>query len=204
MSQIVSANIMDELTKCDNCKRIYNYYDFQAHSENCFRMPPPDQEPEQTELISKAKFNINSYKNSVNILKPHLQRSLGASYNMFYNSSTMNINPYFNDNNVLNELMHTIPNNTIESTSEQLVEQLVDQLNDIEINSRGVSRIELNKYSQQIQIAIPFECSICLNTHNVGDEYLAIKCGHIFCLECSIKWFERKSLCPLCKCDIRF
>jgi len=102
--------------------------------------------------------------------------------------------------------MHTIPmsienaNNPIQSLTNQLDGIEIE----IEINGGSISREELKKYTQQIQIAIPFECSICLNTHNVGDEYLAIKCGHIFCLECSIKWFERKSLCPLCKCDIRF
>jgi len=203
MSQMNSENIMDDLTKCDYCKRIYNYYDFQSHSEYCFRIPPPDPKPEKTEpSISKIK----AYRDNINILKPNTQRSLSASFNMFYISSTMNTNPYFNDNNILAELMHSIPPTMVQAT-----DQLAEQINGIgididskSISGSGISRMELYKYTQQIQIAIPFECPICLNTHNTGTEYLAVKCGHIFCLECSVKWFECKSLCPLCKCDIRY
>jgi hypothetical protein len=178
-------------------------------------MQPPNPEPEQNEPISNINvninFNMNSYKNRINILKPNTQRSLGASYNMFYNSSTINTNPYFpyfNNNSILEEVMHITPNNTLEVATnpitEQLTEQLTDQLNIMKIGSGGISRTELYKYVQRIQIAIPFECPVCLNTHNTGTEYLAIKCGHIFCTECSIKWFECKPLCPLCKCDIRY
>lgn len=215
LRQMGSSNIMDELTKCNNCKRIYNYYDFLAHSETCYLMPntgsnsetssatSEDNNPNVGLVINKSK--LQSYRD--NILKPRVQRSLGNSFNMYYNPSTINFNLNFNNN--LEELMHTIPmsienaNNPIQSLTNQLDGIEIDSGNLYGSLSGSISREELKKYTQQIQIAIPFECPICLTTHNTGTEYLAIKCGHIFCIDCSIKWFKCKPLCPLCKCDIR-
>lgn len=48
------------------------------------------------------------------------------------------------------------------------------------------------------------ECSICLDAFEVGDIMRVMKCGHRFHKPCVDEWLGRyKSVCPLCKIDMR-
>jgi len=48
------------------------------------------------------------------------------------------------------------------------------------------------------------ECSICLLNFEPGDMMRVMKCGHRFHKECVDEWLSRyKSVCPLCKTDMR-
>ena len=46
---------------------------------------------------------------------------------------------------------------------------------------------------------------VCMNTYeyNEGNSFYLMKCLHSFCDECSKKWFDFKSVCPLCKTNMK-
>ncbi|KAK6591185.1 asparagine-rich protein [Cryptosporidium xiaoi] len=45
-------------------------------------------------------------------------------------------------------------------------------------------------------------CLICLENFKDKQEILWLPCTHCFCKECIISWFNRGSVCPICKDDI--
>jgi hypothetical protein len=46
------------------------------------------------------------------------------------------------------------------------------------------------------------ECSICINTYEVGDVFITTKCKHMFHYECLQQWVSDHSECPNCRCDL--
>ena len=46
-----------------------------------------------------------------------------------------------------------------------------------------------------------FDCPICLMKMTCGDDVTSVHGEHIFHTQCIKKWFNRSSLCPLCKLD---
>jgi hypothetical protein len=63
----------------------------------------------------------------------------------------------------------------------------------IEKDSIIKSSLTLNK-----NIKKNLECSIC---HNLLNDPLRTKCGHIFCQICIFKWLERHDNCPICRVE---
>ena len=45
---------------------------------------------------------------------------------------------------------------------------------------------------------IGYECLICLDEFNQGQQIIMIKCGHLYHKPCIDKWFLKKKTCPLC------
>ena len=45
---------------------------------------------------------------------------------------------------------------------------------------------------------IGYECLICLEEFNQGQQIVMIKCDHIYHKTCIDKWFLKKKTCPLC------
>jgi len=43
-----------------------------------------------------------------------------------------------------------------------------------------------------------YECLICLDEFNQGQQIVMIKCGHIYHKACLDSWFLKKKTCPLC------
>jgi len=184
-------DIIAKNAKCNTCKREYNYYDYLAHSEICNKYQNIEIDNSNNNYYDN--YYGNDYDNigmgyetdtEVDITLPNLYNS----YALNYPRTTINTNPKLNNNSILEELMSNQINN------------LSNQLANIGI---GIAKNDLYKYSNKIYLQIPYDCAICLETHNIGSEYLIFNCGHIFCLNCSNNWFEYKPICPLCKKDIR-
>ena len=45
---------------------------------------------------------------------------------------------------------------------------------------------------------IGYECLICLDEFNQGQQIIMIKCGHLYHKPCLDSWFLKKKTCPLC------
>ena len=45
---------------------------------------------------------------------------------------------------------------------------------------------------------IGYECIICLEGFNEGENVSLIKCGHVYHSECLYTWMLKKPVCPLC------
>ena len=184
---------------CNVCNQECNYYDYLAHSETCNQYTNMNTNMDTNIHIENSNSNSNynnmlmGYEtdNELNdnpIARTFSLPNLYNSYKLNYPSATHN--PNTNRNSILEELMNNSINN------------LTHQLNNININN-SISRNDLYKYSNKIYLQLQYECAICIETHNIGTEYLIFKCGHLFCLNCSNRWFEYKPICPLCKQDIR-
>ena len=46
-------------------------------------------------------------------------------------------------------------------------------------------------------------CAICVTDINENEGRYITKCGHSFHLECILPWFERSTICPMCREDDR-
>jgi hypothetical protein len=58
-------------------------------------------------------------------------------------------------------------------------------------------------YSSKYNITIIKNCSICLETYNIGSEFYYMKCCHEFCKKCSEIWFMKSCKCPLCGINLQ-
>ena len=48
------------------------------------------------------------------------------------------------------------------------------------------------------------ECAICMRSFEIDGVVSLLRCGHYFCKECVVQWFEGMNAtnCPLCRCDV--
>jgi len=46
-------------------------------------------------------------------------------------------------------------------------------------------------------------CAICISEFEDGEELRKLPCGHFFHKDCVDEWFNRSSVCPMCKRDVR-
>jgi len=56
---------------------------------------------------------------------------------------------------------------------------------------------DIGEYIAETKI-LDYECLICLDEFNQGQQIIMIKCGHIYHKNCIDKWFLKKKTCPLC------
>ena len=61
----------------------------------------------------------------------------------------------------------------------------------------------LSLYSEKVPITENSDCVICMNTYQQGKIFYLMKCMHSFCDDCSKRWFDFKSVCPLCKTNMK-
>lgn len=170
-------DILEYLTKCEYCNNVFNYYDYLAHREICYL----------------GYEGYDGYEADIE------NNNIGLSYNLNYSSR---IKPT------------STTHNNIQTTilDDLMLNNITTRMNSMILNN-GISKNELYKYCTITHLDVPYECPICLIIHNQNpqtmqpqqpqQQYIKIKCGHLFCNDCGQKWFEYRALCPICKCDIR-
>ena len=60
------------------------------------------------------------------------------------------------------------------------------------------SKLHFVRKEEKIENTLNFDdgiCSICLFPH---EDKARVTCGHVFCLQCLMKWMEIKVACPAC------
>lgn len=72
-----------------------------------------------------------------------------------------------------------------------------------EIVDIGLGVDNLSLYSTKNPIKEDSYCVICMSTHTKGSQFYLMKCMHSFCEDCSKRWFDFKSVCPLCKTNMK-
>jgi hypothetical protein len=194
----MDMEIVEKLVKCLHCNNEFNHYDYLAHSEICYLGNSIDYgyEADTEYTIENTHTNTNTNTNT------HMHiHSLEQSYKLNY-PSRIQPTQTIGTSNILEELMQS-------QNQYNFLENITGRLNNITFNNisiSGISRNDLLKYSNIIQLHNnnSYECPICLIIHPFNKQYIKIKCGHLFCIDCGPKWFEYKALCPICKCDIRY
>lgn len=47
------------------------------------------------------------------------------------------------------------------------------------------------------------DCLICRETYEI-DDYVKLKCGHVYCTECFRTWYKKKTTTSCCLCFKKF
>ena len=105
----------------------------------------------------------------------------------------INTNTNYFNNELNNEL-----NNESNNESNTITESSLFEIVDI-----GLGIENLSLYSTKNPIKEDSYCVICMNTHKKGTQFYLMKCMHSFCEDCSKRWFDFKSVCPLCKTNMK-
>ena len=111
----------------------------------------------------------------------HINHNLDNSYNQY------------NDNLYNSMINRGFDNDIMES----------DIQNENSLNDIGIGIKNLSLHSTQVTIIEDSYCVICMDTYNEGKTFYLMKCMHSFCDDCSRRWFDFKSVCPLCKTNIK-
>jgi len=129
--------------------------------------------------------NNNNNNNDIEIQNDY------PNYNSDYNNNINNIYSRMDIENLYNPLLN-IGFNQIHNIDKSTID-----------NGLGIENLYL--YSTKIEITEDSYCVICMNTYeyNTGNSFYLMKCMHSFCDECSKKWFDFKSVCPLCKTNMK-
>ena len=80
-------------------------------------------------------------------------------------------------------------------------EECSPSLTDISASESASSDVDEFK-GDSAETDVPFCCPICLQS--ASDPVTLVACHHFFCMECIIKWFQKKLECPLCKVSCAF
>ena len=139
-------------------------------------------------LVHYVSDDIYNYDTSSGMDIEHIDIGIDLDlYNPMIDRGFNNIS-----NNTTNNYFNTIENNNIN------IQNNSDLPFDI-----GLGIENLSLYSTKIPIAEDSYCVICMNTYEKGNEFYLMKCLHSFCDECSKRWFDFKSVCPLCKTNMK-
>ena len=63
--------------------------------------------------------------------------------------------------------------------------------------SKKQDRKDIDEYIVEKKL-IGYECLICLEEYDEGQQLTVIKCGHLYHKPCLDTWFLKKQTCPLC------
>lgn len=72
----------------------------------------------------------------------------------------------------------------------------------VRIRTSRLSSLKVIEYSQELFGDASGECCICLSHFSPTTQLLQTPCNHIMHRECLERWFEKSSLCPLCRTDV--
>jgi len=170
------ANIDENaLFTCGICHIVLKYYDYLSHSETCI-IPNMDNNSMDTYDNTYENTYANTYANTYE----------GTYYDYVPNNSSNNVNLY-------NSMFNNGLNNNLFNDSQEN-----DNIVDI-----GLGIENLSLYSEKVPITENSDCVICMNTYQQGKIFYLMKCMHSFCDDCSKRWFDFKSVCPLCKTNMK-
>lgn len=112
----------------------------------------------------------------------------------------MSSNSLNNNNSNSNSINYNLYNSMIDRGFNNT---LHDTINNIPLIDIGLGIKNLSLYSTQITLKEDSYCVICMDTYDKGKSFYLMKCMHSFCDECSKRWFDFKSVCPLCKTNMK-
>jgi len=177
----------NNLVICYSCNIVLEYADYISHCEICrYTLPNnydnnnDNNDNNDNDDIVTHYGNENENENENNILNINNIEPTYYDYDTLYN-------PMINRNFYNENLFNTINN--------------ISNVNQIDDLGLGIENLSL--YSTQIPITEDSYCVICMNTYEKGNSFYLMKCMHSFCDDCSKRWFDFKSVCPLCKTNMR-
>lgn len=133
------------------------------------------QEPQLQEPNSNTIYESNSY------LSDFINTSINIILNEFNENNLNNLNINFDDN-FLDRFFDDLEDVKVTLSNEQM-----NNLKQIKLNKNNITNYTNN-------------CSICLDSFNLNEELLVLKCNHYFHYNCIHPWLTKESTkCPTCR-----
>lgn len=57
-------------------------------------------------------------------------------------------------------------------------------------------------YEFQENLTTETECCICFEEYHRGMVMKTLKCNHVIHYPCILRWYQKASTCPMCRCEI--
>lgn len=202
----------EDLVNCPNCYKVFKYYDYLSHGEICndsenrlmemsyggeeYRIEreyeTDDEREAEDELEYIALSRYNNISSSLQESSSPLSRRLNG------------VNDMSGRNLMEMSLIDDIMRNRIGGASfmmmDSQMEAIMQGLNEVDI---GLGKENMGLYGNGYKTLHATNCIICFNTYSAGEEFYMTKCMHTFCKCCSERWFEERSLCPLCNRNLK-
>ncbi len=184
-----------ELFTCGICNIVLKYFDYLSHTELCILQDNNDNDNNDNNDMNSENFNnfnnLNFDDSYGNAYYDYERNAEHYSHNTSRISNVDLYNPMIENN--FNTALNLETNNNNNNNND-------NGYPDIDI---GIGIENLSLYSEKKQIIEETYCVICMNTFETGNSFYLMKCTHAFCDECSKKWFDFKSVCPLCKTNMK-
>ena len=188
------------LVQCSKCEKVFQYYDYVSHTEICrnyesFTNKGARGAEALADIDADDEYDDDDDENK-NRIGDGIGIGDGISIEDMYN-------PMFNrgfTNHRYSNMNNNIDNNMDTDMRDNSFENLLTNIGNLDI---GLGRDNIEQYGCKIAIPEIIECTICLNTYDIGNEFYTMKCMHSFCKICSELWFESRSFCPLCKTNLK-
>jgi len=172
-------NIINEnnLVSCPYCDMVMIYIDYLSHFEHPYRCGTFSTPHPSTNMNNN---NVNNGNNS---------DSDDNNYNAYSRMTNVDLDLYnpMIDRGFFNT--HALDN--------------INETNVLDLVDIGLGVENLSLYSTKNPIKEDSYCVICMTTHTTGASFYLMKCLHSFCEDCSKRWFDFKSTCPLCKTNMK-
>lgn len=177
----------ENLLNCPNCNNVYRYYDYLSHIELCnYNDNSSMTNNYDNEYMLETEYEGDDENDEVEYID--ISRL----------SSSLNDNFIPNNrNNRNNRLERSIIQNIMDS---RRINNLIDDFQNVDI---GIGKDKLYLYGNKYITSNDTDCVICLNTFTADNDFYMMKCCHSFCSNCAEKWFEFKSICPLCNRNLK-
>ena len=199
----MEIDISINLITCPECHIVFQYYDFLSHSNTCTihnnttnisdmntEVDSGSDNDMDTDMDTDIHMNIDNRINSLNRftgLNDYGNYSNNL-YNPMIHRGFQNDDDNNNNINILNNYISSLSINTNTNTNIQCI---------------GLTKIEFENNSKIIELNEQIDCSICLCNYPKNTHFYLMNCKHLFCIECSNKWFSKNSLCPLCRTNYK-
>ena len=208
-------NAIEDLVNCPNCYKVFKYYDYLSHGEVCnggevnnidwnyggneymlhengeYESDDEREAEDELEYIALSRYN-------------NLSSSLQESASPLNNIRLNGINDVSGRNLLEMSLIDDIMRNRRGGNEIHMMdiqmEAIMQGLNNVDI---GLGKENLEMYGNRYKTLHATNCIICFNTYSAGEDFYMTKCMHTFCKECSERWFEYRSLCPLCNRNLK-
>ena len=188
MSSINDILNETNLVSCPYCDMVMIYVDYLSHFEHPYRCGTFNTPPPSTNVNNVYISNVNNGNSS---------DSDDNNYNAYSRMINVDLDLYnpMIDRGLINRNTNTSNNiNLTDNMNETNILDLVDI---------GLGVENLSLYSTKNPIKEDSYCVICMTTHTTGASFYLMKCLHSFCEDCSKRWFDFKSTCPLCKTNMK-
>jgi len=224
---LLNNALLNEILTCSNCNKVMQYFDYLSHLELCnLQVEKYNNNPNNPNTNTNTNNNDPNNIENIEDINANIYENLYANGNVNLNTNnnlifdnTYGVTYYDYENYINNDNMISRTNSNLynpmigrgtnnsnhsnhsnNSNNNHIENQASIQDLSVDI---GLGIENLSLYGEKIPMNEDSYCVICMNTFEKGKSFYVMKCLHSFCDDCSKRWFDFKSICPLCKTNMK-